>query len=310
MLRHLYFCAPENLKTPPILLSDSPFPFKNLAQINQEFLRRLGPIWESGELQAILKQIWEEVLGKKQMFPFPNEYELTENQGLWLQNILKRLETNEPLQYILEKAYFLNFEIKVNASVLIPRPETEELVLWVLETKSQEEKSVLDLCTGSGCIALALAKLGKWKNVSGLDVSHSALEIARQNEIALELSISWLESNLLQQKFPSDSKWDIMVSNPPYVLEEEASLMDAHVLQFEPAIALFVPINDPLLFYKKIVFLATQHLNNGGILFFELNPIFALEVKSLMENYGFQDVEIKQDMFGKNRMARGIWSFS
>jgi len=271
-------------------------------------VRRLSPIWESGELQAILKQVWEEVLGQENSFPVPKAYDLTTDQPEQLYQILQRLEKSEPLQYILEKAYFLNFELKVNASVLIPRPETEELVLWVLETKEQNQKSVLDLCTGSGCIALALARLGKWKTMSGLDVSSKALLIARENERTLNLIINWFETDILNLDIPAEKKWDVWVSNPPYVLDKEAQLMDPHVLEYEPRIALFVPDNDPLLFYKKIVGQATQHLNSGGFLFFELNPLFSQDVKTLMENSGFLHVEIRKDMFGKNRMIKGIWS--
>ena len=307
MLRHLYFCAPENLKIPLNRLADSPFLFKNPAQINQEFMTSLNPIWDVSEIQAILKQIWEEILGKSNSFPLPNVYNFSNEQLLKLADILNRLKENEPLQYILEKAYFLDFEVKVNSSVLIPRPETEELVLWVLETKGQLEKSVLDLCTGSGCIALALAKLGKWKSVSGLDVSTTALQIARENEKALNLKLDWLEFDLLNQTFSAKQKWDVWVSNPPYVLNSESGMMDPNVLKYEPWLALFVPNNDPLLFYKIIIDLATKHLNPEGKLFFELNYNFAKEAKQAMEAAGFQDIELKQDMFGKNRMLKGIW---
>jgi release factor glutamine methyltransferase len=267
----------------------------------------LSPFWDLSEIKAILKQVWEEILGKSHSFPLPNVYDFSNEQLLKLADILNRLKQNEPLQYILEKAYFLDFEIKVNSSVLIPRPETEELVLWVLETKGQHEKSVLDLCTGSGCIALALARLGKWKSVSGLDVSTSAIQIARENEKRLNLKVDWLELDLLKHTFPAEHKWDVWVSNPPYVLNSESGMMDPNVLKFEPGLALFVPDNDPLLFYKIIINLATKHLSHEGVLFFELNHNYAKEVKQAMEAAGFQDLELKQDMFGKNRMVKGTW---
>lgn len=237
-------------------------------------------------------------------FPFFSDVKLDKEQIAFVWSAVDRLEKHEPLQYILGKAPFLDIELKVNPSVLIPRPETEELVFWALAEKDQERKSVLDLCTGSGCIALSLKKKGKWEKVSGLDVSNDALNLCKENASDLNLDIEWFHKDLLLNHVEIPGKWDVWISNPPYVLRTEASEMSENVLKFEPEIALFVPDRDPLLFYKIIIQLAKKGLNPGGVLFFEINPKMSDLLKSLLESEGFKNIEIKKDIFEKERMIR------
>lgn len=266
----------------------------------------MSSIWGIAEAEAIAKQIWEALLKNASIFPLPKNVHLSDENIDFLESVLVRLEQKEPLQYILERAYFVDFELFVNSSVLIPRPETEELVLWILEAQNQEEKTVLDICTGSGCIALGLAKKGKFRKISGLDISEAALKVAQKNGIALDLPVDWLASDILNSGSEIQGDCDIWVSNPPYVLHSEAVEMHESVLLYEPEIALFVPDANPLLFYKSIAELASQKLKPGGALYFEINPLFAQETKLLMQNIGFEHVELKKDMFGKLRMLRGF----
>jgi release factor glutamine methyltransferase len=223
-----------------------------------------------------------------------------------LEPMLVRLEKKEPLQYVLGKAWFGDIELKVNASVLIPRPETEELVYWVLETSGQKDKTVLDLCTGSGCIALLLRKKGNWPSVSGLDVSAKALQVAQENGDNLGLKVDWLEADLLKNDPGISGEWDVWVSNPPYVLSSEKAAIDPNVLNFEPHLALFVEDTDAVLFYRRILELGCRHLKPGGAVYFELNPLTVSDVAEGFSRLGYVDVEIRKDMFGKERMMRGF----
>ena len=245
-------------------------------------------------------------MGKNIFFNLAGAGLLTPNQSQQLSGIINRLEKNEPLQYIFQTAYFLDIELKVNSSVLIPRPETEELVLWVLETELQNQKTLLDLCTGSGCIAVALCKKGNWKKIAGLDVSELALEIAAENAKLHGCNIDWLKLDLLIPNIEMDDSWDVMVSNPPYVLHSESAKMDQNVLKYEPGIALFVSNDDLLVVYAIIANLAVKKLNRDGVLYFEINPLFTLEVKNLLQQRGFERVDIKKDIFGKERMIRAF----
>ena len=278
----------------------------SLSQINQDFIKRLSVALGKSEAEAVFDLLVLHLTGKSKVELMVSQpLTLNEIQLDWMENAILRLLLQEPIQYILGYTHFLGLDIVVNPAVLIPRPETEELATWVLQSENQSDKSVLDLCTGSGCIALALQKLGNWQKVAGLDVSDSALEVARQNSERLGLEIDWIEVDLLKA-FSLDKSWDVLVSNPPYVLPSEAVDMTKGVLAHEPSLALFTPENDPILFYKTIGKLALKSLNPGGTLFFELNPKTAHEVADFLQNLGFEGVEIKKDMFGKERMLKAI----
>jgi release factor glutamine methyltransferase len=212
------------------------------------------------------------------------------------------MEAGRPLQYLLGKAHFLGLELKVNPSVLIPRPETEELVFMILQGKSQAGKKVLDLCTGSGCIALALKVKGDFESVEGLDVSLEALETARFNSRNLGAAVDFFLFDLLDDSFSEDDRWDLWVSNPPYVVVSEAGAMDQRVLDHEPHLALFVPDEDALCFYRRILTLSEKHLNQGGEIFLEINPLYADELLLLFREAGWiKTAAIIGDMSGKQR---------
>lgn len=274
------------------------------SQINPNFLKRLTSVLGESEAEAVLYFLLSHITGKSKGDLWnANAMVLSDVQLEWMKNAMLRLEKNEPIQYILGTAHFLGLDLEVNSSVLIPRPETEELAHWVLQTHNQHVQSVLDVCTGSGCIALALRKLGKWKAVSGLDVSPSALEVARRNTTTLKLDVDWIEADILTDNLPGQT-WDVIVSNPPYVLPSEAVEMTNGVLHFEPNLALFTPENDPILFYKAICNLAVRHLKPDGVLYFELNPKTATEVTRFLQTLGFEEVEVRKDMSGKERMLK------
>lgn len=212
---------------------------------------------------------------------------------------LSRLCNGEPVQYILGEADFRGMKLRVNSSVLIPRPETEELVQLIVENEKRTNiLDILDIGTGSGCIALSLKKELRSTNVYGLDVSSEALQVAKANSISQNLEINWILADIAS--FQSTKKYDVIVSNPPYIPVSDKSDMAKNVLDFEPHVALFAPENDPLYFYKQIGDFATKHLKtNGGKLYFEAHYIYAKEVARYFSNNA--GVELVDDMFGKPR---------
>jgi len=237
-----------------------------------------------------------------------------------LQSALEKLKKQIPIQYIVGETEFYSLPFQVNASVLIPRPETEELVDWILEsqkdvslniqssskthTSNQQQISILDIGTGSGCIAIALAKNLPNAMVSAFDVSKEALVTARKNAQNNDVKITFLEMDILKST-DLGSKWDIIVSNPPYIKEEEKSKMHNNIIENEPHLALFVPDVDALLFYKKIATVAKNHLKVGGSLYFEINETQGTNVVSLLEKEGFKNLELRKDFYGKDRMVSG-----
>ncbi len=256
---------------------------------------------DKAEAEALAKEIWLHYW----KWPVFNE-EVDAKVLNQIELVIQRLENGEPLQHILEKAWFCGMEWKVNSHVLVPRPETEELVYWILETKDQAKKSILDLGTGSGCIAVSLAKLGNWHSVSALDISEKALETAIFNSEKQKVLPDFFRFDILSEApiISGLMKWDIMVSNPPYVLQTEANEMEKTVLDFEPHLALFVPDLNPLLFYEKIGKLGQQQLEKDGWIFFEINPKLGPETCQLLEKLGYSNIQLRQDIFGKDRMIK------
>lgn len=216
------------------------------------------------------------------------------------ETIVDRLIDDEPLAYILGQTFFYGLPFTVNSNVLIPRPETEELVDWILEEPT-EPVDVLDIGTGSGCIAIALARNKKGWKVEAIDVNKEALSIAKRNAERNDVNIHLLELDILQEDLPL--QYDIIVSNPPYISNDETGRMSVSTIKFEPSLALFTHNNDPLQFYKRIGEIAFKALKKGGRLYFELNEYFAEETKHLLLELGYE-VEIKKDLQGKNRMAK------
>ena len=212
--------------------------------------------------------------------------------------IIADLKTNKPIQYIIGKADFFGLKFKVNEHTLIPRPETEELVQWICE---HEFTSALDIGTGSGCISIALKK-NKDLEITAIDVSEPALLVAEENAKINEVEINFLLQDIL--KTTTLPKVDVIISNPPYVLVKEKELMLANVLDKEPDLALFVPDNNPLLFYKKIADLSFTNLLKNGLLFFEINERFGKETVEMLSAIGFVDIELKKDINDKDRMIK------
>jgi len=217
--------------------------------------------------------------------------------------ILQKLRAHEPIQYIFGHTEWKGLDLRVTPDTLIPRPETAELVEWVLQEADRDKPlSVLDIGTGSGCIAIALKKAApKWQ-VTGLDISEEALAVAKENAIRNKVEVNWLQADILSPIANNPLPIaDIIVSNPPYICDSEKKDMDARVLDYEPHSALFVPDADPLLFYRQIASLASS----PSLVFFEINEAYGNEVCAMMEQMGYSDVQLKNDMYGKPRMVFG-----
>lgn len=224
--------------------------------------------------------------------------EATQNQFL---QIVEELKSEKPIQYILGATDFCGLTLKVNENVLIPRPETEELVDWILQ---DEFNSALDVGTGSGCIPIVLAK-NTAASITAIDVSNKALKLAEENAKLNGVVINFLQKDILETTYLK--KVDVIVSNPPYVLDEEKNQMQKNVVAYEPHVAVFVSDNYPLVFYEKIGQLATKSLNCGGKLFFEINEQYGQEIIDLLTDLGFVNIELKKDINDKDRMIKAVW---
>src|SRR5690554_398669 len=230
---------------------------------------------------------------------------LTGSELNLLQRALERLLKQEPIQYILGKTSFYGLSIKVNSATLIPRPETEELVSWILNDfeKTKNKIKAVDIGTGSGCIALALKKNLTQSEITAIDVSSEALEVVKQNAKELELPLDVLQLDILKNSLPIGDL-DFMVSNPPYVCETEKLQMRSNVLEFEPSLALFVDDSDPLIFYRRILQVANKAVKERGSVYFEINERFSEETIKMAKEIGWHTIQVKKDIFGRDRMMR------
>lgn len=227
---------------------------------------------------------------------------VSESDLLWFRTVVKALLAGNPIQYILGQTEFCDLIFKVNENVLIPRPETEELVYIV---KEEKEGRILDIGTGSGCIPISLKKFNNKSEVVGLDVSEDALEIARENAKNHNLEVTFILDDILNPKIEQEP-FDIIVSNPPYVLQSDAKEMKKNVLNFEPHLALFVEDNDPLLFYRMILEYSQKNLKSGGKVYFEIHESMGIPIKQLFLDFGFVEIQIKKDFYGKDRFGIAI----
>ena len=265
----------------------------------------LAGLAEPQEIQAMIRVICEDVFNYDQVdVALRQESELPDFAPERIADIITHLRRHEPLQYIVGSARFHGHRFKVTPAVLIPRPETEQLVDLIIDENPGSDLRVLDIGTGSGCIAISLARALKFAQVDALDVSRDALVVARENAAALKVKVRFFESDILSPQPPG--RYDIIVSNPPYVCWSEREAMERNVKDYEPGQALFVPDNDPLLFYKAIVPYAAQSLERGGRLYLEINQRFGNEVKRLLEDSGFDEVRIIDDTYGNPRFAAGV----
>ncbi|WP_205500612.1 peptide chain release factor N(5)-glutamine methyltransferase [Rufibacter psychrotolerans] len=281
-----------------------------IGEILENLTRQLQTLYEEPEARTMAEWVLQHAL-KAGRFELLQRRKDPAPDGLQaqVQQYQERLLQHEPLQYVLGEASFYGRDFNVTPAVLIPRPETEELVQKVIKTyQRQSQVRLLDIGTGSGCIPITLAAELPQAQVWGLDVSPEALAVAKSNAEKLGQKVEWLLQDILQE-IPSiePRSLDAVISNPPYVLEEEKALMRQNVLNFEPSLALFVPNEDPLLFYRRIAVVAQQLLKKGGKLFFEINEKFAQETKDMLQQMGYQNVRVFQDLRGKDRMLEAAW---
>ncbi len=324
-------------------------PSNKISDVVRFFRDELKSLYAKEEIETFIAFCFEEYLGLKRADILLNGTStINESELLKFSFAIKNLKQHKPIQYILGKADFYGLKFYVNPHVLIPRPETEELVDLILKenqktsSKSQETRfknldnsilpshisyltshishlnshishltshiSILDIGTGSGCIAVALKKNIPTANIYALDISKEALELAKQNATINNVSIDFFQYDILSPEFPLPDpkiKFDIIVSNPPYICNSEKDQMQKNVLDYEPHIALFINDNDPLLFYKTIIDFALKHLKQNGKLYFEINQVFGVETKHLLENKGFKNVLLKKDLNDNNRILQG-----
>ncbi|HLS29894.1 MAG TPA: peptide chain release factor N(5)-glutamine methyltransferase [Flavobacteriaceae bacterium] len=274
--------------------------------IRQQFHAQLKEIFPSTEIDTFFNLLIEHFAGLSRLDLAMNpKLQLEKVQQQNLEKALERLKNQEPIQYIIGETEFYGLKFKVDKNVLIPRPETEELVDWIIkDTPTTSDLSVLDIGTGSGCIAVSLAANMAEAKVTAWDVSSGALQIARQNATLNKVNVDFQEQDILKTHNPANIKYDIIVSNPPYVRDLEKEWMQPNVLEFEPELALFVKNEDALLFYRKILEFAQNHLSPKGQIYFEINEYLKPELETLLEKYDFEAVEFRQDIFDKTRMLR------
>lgn len=279
-----------------------------IQQAQQHTLSQLKSLYDEREAANITDWIMEHLTGKKRIDRLlEKELILSSTQLARLDIILQELATHKPIQYVLGEAWFAGMKFFVNEDVLIPRPETEELVEWIYAESRQSTRNhlqLLDIGTGSGCIPISLKKKQPALSIAALDVSKGAIAVAKRNAGSLEAAIHFILVNFLNEAF-----WDqlpvadIIVSNPPYIKESEQNNMRKNVLGFEPLLALFVPDNDALLFYRKIALFGKTNLTEEGTIFVEINEALGKEVADLFEVNGYT-VELRKDMEGKDRMIK------
>lgn len=274
-----------------------------ISGLSKKCITILKAVYDDAEAVSITRILLEEATGLSSIeLKLNNNRFLTREELLFLEESLARLKNNEPLQYILGHTWFYGYKFNVSPGVLIPRRETEELVDWILNSTGNN-KEILDIGTGSGCIAVSLKKNKPESEVSAWDISTEALECAKQNAHSLDVVVNFSLQDVFSIK-ETKRNFDIIVSNPPYVLESEKVKIHNNVLKHEPAKALFVSDQDSLVFYRKIAEIAFDNLNNGGLLFFEINEQKGEEIKKLLRSMGFVDVILKNDLQGKPRMIR------
>ena len=277
----------------------------------QQFWQSLTPLYDAGEAQAIVRTVLDVEYGMTLTDIICGKVnELSSDEERNLEEIITRLQNGEPVQYVLGEADFAGRTFHVEPGVLIPRPETAELCQWIEEDvsslKADERKQILDICTGSGCIAITLGLNIPNSEVTGWDISEDALRIAQGNVEMLKagnVRIEYQDALMLPKAAEAA---DIIVSNPPYICEKEKADMEKNVLEHEPSIALFVPDEDPLKFYRAIAEYASSALKSEGALYFEINPIYEKETREMLQSLGFKDIETKEDAFGKKRMMRAM----
>jgi len=278
----------------------------NLGEYRHHFKSSLEGKYPTEEVISFFNWLCESYLFlKRAEIPLELKRSLTEEEQSLFDNALCQLEKDVPIQYILGETEFYGLKFRLTPDVLIPRPETEELVDWIIKETAPGKISILDIGTGSGCIAINLAKHFPDAKVFAIDISSKALAVAEENARLNQVQVDFFQVDVLNDAIP-DKLWDVIVSNPPYVRNSEKEKMQANVLDYEPHTALFVTDEEPLLFYRKIAEISKTHLVPNGSLYFEINEAYGMEVIKLLETLGFKKVTLKKDFFGKDRMVGAI----
>jgi release factor glutamine methyltransferase len=285
-----------------------------IKDFREKFISALKTYYPETEIFTFFNRLAEAYLGMKRIDITLNpERKLTETEQKRLKTALNRLKIHEPLQYILGETEFYGLRFLVNKNVLIPRPETEELVDWIVTdfqktfsaARKNEAFKILDIGTGSGCIAVSLAKNLPQAQVFGLDFSKEALEMAKKNAALNSVEIEFIHADILEIEI-LPQQFDIIVSNPPYVRQLEKAELQPNVLNHEPALALFVSDQDALVFYRKIAAIGLRNLVAGGLLYFEINEYLEAETRDLVAGLGYKEIVLQKDIFGKPRILKAI----
>lgn len=280
-----------------------------LKEIKKIFQQELLSLYPQEEVDSFFYLTIEHYLNLERfILALQPDLTLTKEEEYPLFDCLARLKNQEPIQYILGEAFFYGMRFKVDKSVLIPRPETEELVHWILEDIRElgSKLKILDIGTGSGCIAIALAKNLPQSSVLGIDISEAALNTSKENAEYNEVDVRFMQADIRELK-SLGKKFDIIVSNPPYVRISEQSMMKENVRKYEPHTALFVYDDTPLLYYDHISDFAQNSLEDNGRLYFEVNQYLAGDTFELLHDKKFSEIELRKDLFGNDRMLKGIW---
>ncbi len=293
-----------------------------LKEIQHIFHKELDAIFGEDEVASFFDILLEQYLGIRRIDLILNpNLTITKSEEQPLFEALSRLKLEEPIQYIIGETEFYGLKLKVNKHTLIPRPETEELVDFIIKSvassvslqsqpRSNKPLKILDIGTGSGCIAIALAKNIPGAKVYAMEVSENALKLARENAKSNGVEVTFIHQDILTARhvelFPASQKFGLIVSNPPYVRHLEKVEIKNNVLNYEPHLALFVEDNDPLVFYRAIAQFAVENLTENGQLFFEINQYLGEEMIRLLEGFGFQEIELRKDLFGNDRMLKAM----
>jgi release factor glutamine methyltransferase len=280
-----------------------------IKQYRTQFIKELSPFYDAYEAESFFYLILEDKHQLRQIdLALNHELNFSESDFVVWNSLLSQLKKEVPIQYLLGKTSFYGLYFEVNENVLIPRPETEELVEWIINENSITDKTkklrILDIGTGSGCIAISLAKNLPNAEVFGIDVSKKAIETAKRNAINNNVDVTFVFLDILETDVLT-CNFDIIVSNPPYVRNLEKEEIKKNVLDYEPHLALFVDDNDALIFYRKIAVLAKNSLLENGQLFFEINQYLGKEMTDLLETMDFKNIELKKDIYDNDRMMKG-----
>lgn len=282
-----------------------------LSEVENKLMAVLIPLYGNREASLMTDMVienltsWDRTVARTML-----HHEVSETIIEKLEEYIAALSQSVPIQYVLGYAWFYHMQLQVNAHVLIPRPETEELVDRIVKEgkRTSNKLVVLDLGTGSGCIPLGIKKGLPVAQVFGCDVSEEALKVAKQNAMHQQLDISFFKYDILSgDHLPLDQQLDIMVSNPPYIPFSEKDSMHKNVKDHEPALALFVHDSDPLIFYKKIAQLGIRHLKKGGSLYFEIHESMAMDIQQLLTDFNYENIKVCQDLQGKDRIVIAKW---